>query len=218
MTFQFFNPNEPVDVTHQNLPHWEQRDAWYFITYRTADSIPEAVLESWQRERRAWLVQHNINPAHDDWQRELEELPESEYRTFYRTFTAKWHEHLDASHGECPLRLPELRTIVTENLLHFDGHRYELDSFVIMPNHVHVIAGIRGRDTMRSQCRNWKKYTANKINEHLGRSGQFWQWESYDHLIRSEGSLLRFRDYIIQNPTKAKLRPSEYTLYVRPPK
>jgi REP element-mobilizing transposase RayT len=216
MRFHFFNPNEPVDVTQRHLPHWEQRDAYYFITYRTADSIPANVLEQWQRDRNAWLLCHGIDPTQEDWQRDVEQLPEAVHREFYSTFTTKWHEHLDDCHGDCVLRQPALSAIVAENLHHFDGECYELDSFVVMPNHVHVLAGIAGRSEMRKHCRNWKKYSATRINEQLGRTGQFWQWESYDHLVRSERSLAKFRDYIAQNPVKAKLRPGEYALYLRP--
>ena len=216
MAFQFFNPNEPLDITQRHLPHWEQRDAYYFLTWRTADSLPREIIEQWHRERDVWLVAHGIDPAQDDWQREVELLPDDLHQEFYRTFTAKWHEHLDDCHGECLLRQPEISTVVASNLRHFDGCKYEMDSFVVMPNHVHVLVGIAGRNTMRAQCRNWKKYTATVINERLARSGQFWQWESYDHLVRSAGSLAKFRDYIEKNPMKAKLRPSEYVLYVKP--
>ena len=218
MDFHFFDPRAEVDVTHGHLPHWEQRDAYYFITFRTADSIPLNTLKQWHYERDVWLVSRGIDPAKEDWQVDLEHLPEDEHREFYRSFTARWHDHLDQGHGSCLLRQPETSAIVAENLKHFDGDRYQLDSFVVMPNHVHVLLGVSGRGAMRKQCRNWKTYTARKINERLGRSGQFWQWESFDHLVRSEGSLAKFRDYIVQNPVKARLRTDEYALYAREPK
>ena len=215
MPFHFFDPEAPVEITQRNLPHWEQRDAYCFITFRTADSIPKDVLERWIRERNTWLALHHIDPARDDWQRDLEMLPEIEHREFWRTFTNKWHENLDQCHGECLLRRPELGAIVSENLRHCDGDRYELNSFAVMPNHVHVLLGVAGRDTMRRQCRNWKKYTATEINKRTGRSGQFWQWESFDHLVRSAASRAKFREYIVQNPVKAKLREGEFVLFVK---
>ena len=67
MPFHFFDPEAPVEITQRNLPHWEQRDAYYFITFRTADSIPKDVLERWIRERNTWLALHHIDPARDDW-------------------------------------------------------------------------------------------------------------------------------------------------------
>ena len=173
MPFHFFDPMAPVAITRRNLPHWEQRDAYYFIPFRTPDSFPREVLEWWLSERNVWLVQHGIDHAQADWQRDLEMLPAMEHRECYRTFANKWHENLDRGHGECLLRRPELSGIVAENFGHFDGDRYELNSFVVMPNHVHVLRGIAGRGTMRTQCRNWKKFTATKITERLRRSGQF---------------------------------------------
>jgi putative transposase len=213
--FQFFRPREPIDITQRNLPHWEQRDAYYFITYRTADSIPESVAKAWRLERDTWLTTHGIDPQADDVQHHIELLPDDQHHEFYRTFTTQWHDHLDAGHGECQLRQQATRDIVTQSLQRFDGERYRLESYIIMPNHVHVLAGVTGRGEMRKQCRNWKKFTATEINKTLGREGQFWQWESYDHLVRSPESLARFRAYIARNPIKAKLRADEYTLYLR---
>ncbi|MDB6119616.1 MAG: hypothetical protein JWO08_3397, partial [Verrucomicrobiaceae bacterium] len=215
MDFHFFNARAEVDVAKRNLPHWEQLDAYYFITFRTADSIPEDVLHHWYHERDVWLAQHGIDSKLEDWQRDLELLPEEQHNEFYRLFTAKWHEHLDQGHGECPLWQPDVSAIVAESFRHFDGDRYELDSFVVMPNHVHVLLGVAGRGAMRRQCRNWKKYTATQINERLGRSGQFWQWESFDHLVRSAVRLAKFREYVVANPMKAKLKAGEYALYVK---
>lgn len=215
MKFRFFNPDAQLEISHGNLPHWEQSATYYFITWRTADSIPVEILERWLADRAAWLRQHGIDPARDDWQRELELLPREKHREFYRAFTAKWHDDLDECYGACVLRQPHLARIVAENLHHLDRARYELAAFAVMPNHVHVLVGIEARGEMRKLCRNWKKYTATEINKRLGVSGQFWQWESYDHLVRSEGSFNKFRDYIVQNPVKAKLRTGEYVVYVK---
>lgn len=50
-----------------------------------------------------------------------------------------------------------------------------------------------------------KKYTARRANPLLGRSGAFWQDESYDHVIRDSPELERTISYVINNPVKAKL-------------
>lgn len=215
MEFRFFDPTAALDVSRRNLPHWEQQDAYYFLTWRTADSIPAAVLEQWQRDRCEWLLQHGIDPELEDWQLELENLPEGEHQEFYRKFTGRWHEMLDACHGECVLRRPDLRGLVAQSLHSFDGQRYVLEAFVVMPNHVHALAGIAGQGAMKKLCRSWKHYTATKLNEILGRRGQFWQWESFDHIVRGRGSLEKFRQYIIDNPTNAQLKPEEYDLWVK---
>lgn len=123
---------------------------------------------------------------------------------------------LDQCHGECVLRRPELSLIVENSLRHFDGARYQLEAFAVMPNHVHVLAGVAGRGEMKRLCRNWKNFTAMQINKALGRQGQFWQWESFDHLVRSSASLTKFREYILQNPVKARLKPDEYRVWAKP--
>ena len=216
MEFQFFDPGAEVDVSWRKLPHWDQRDAYYFLTWRTADSIPAPALEQWHHERTCWLAAHGILcQKQEDWQGEIEKLPEAEHREFYRLFTQRWHELLDAGHGKCLLRDPGASEIVAENLRHGEGVHYELEAWVVMPNHVHVLAGIRGRGTMKKLCRNWKNYTAKRINERLGREGQFWQWESFDHLVRSAASLEKFRRYILNNPVKTGLKEGEFRVWTK---
>ncbi|MDB6006284.1 MAG: hypothetical protein JWR15_3271 [Prosthecobacter sp.] len=216
MEFRFFDPRVEIDVTQRQLPHWEQADAYYFITWRTADSIPAEVFERWHAERCIWLRDHGIDPALEDWQREVEMLAGQDHREFYRLFTAKWHGMLDECHGECVLKQPELSDVVAENLRHLDGEKYELEAFVVMPNHVHVLVGVPGRAGMKSLCRNWKRYSAGRINTLLEREGQFWQWESFDHVVRSPASLEKFRQYILNNPVKARLKECEYRAWAKP--
>ncbi|MAU00364.1 MAG: hypothetical protein CL608_24750 [Anaerolineaceae bacterium] len=50
-----------------------------------------------------------------------------------------------------------------------------------------------------------KRYTAVEANKVLGRQGQFWQHESYDHIVRDEAELQRIRQYVLNNPVKAGL-------------
>ncbi len=216
MEFRFFDPRAKTDVSQRQLPHWEQDDAFYFITWRTADSIPAEVFEKWHDERCRWLVDHGIDPALEDWQREVEMLGERDRREFYTFFTVKWHGMLDECHGECVLKQPRVSEIVAENLRHQDGSKYSLEAFVVMPNHVHVLAGVHGRGEMKSLCRNWKRYTAGRINTMLGKEGQFWQWESFDHVVRSSASLEKFKKYILDNPVKARLKAGEYRVWAKP--
>ena len=88
-------------------------------------------------------------------------------------------------------------------LKHFDGERYVLLSWVIMPNHVHVLVRPIGDHTLGDVLHSWKLFTSRHINELLGREGQFWQHESYDHIVRDEAALYHIARYIEQNPEKA---------------
>ena len=50
-----------------------------------------------------------------------------------------------------------------------------------------------------------KGYTARKANRLLGRSGAFWQHESYDHVVRNASEWQRIITYVFNNPIKAGL-------------
>lgn len=205
---------EKVTVTQGHLPHWDQEAATYFITWRTADSIPQEVWKRWQKQRDEWLMAHAINPAAKDWHRELETLPEIKRRDF-RRFSVALEDEMDACHGSCALRQPAVAEIVKDALHHFDGRRYLLGDYMVMPNHVHLLVGGMARNMMLRQVASWKKWTALKINQTLERSGRFWQDESFDHLVRSEASFAKFRQYISENPKKAKLSLGEFVEWRR---
>ncbi len=210
MSSPYFDPLDKVTVSQRRLPHWDQAGKLYFITFRTADSLPSAVLEEWREERNTWLRRHGIEPIGEDWRSTLEQRPYVVRREFHATFTERFHSLLDDGHGECLLRRPELARIVADSFLHFDGTRYALGDFVIMPNHVHLLVRLFGEKALVRQCRSWKKYTATEINRALGRSGHLWQAEGYDHLVRDPEEEAHFQDYIEANPKKAGLREGEY--------
>src|SRR5205823_4292107 len=62
--FQPFDEQSEVSQKHRHLPHWEQANATYFVTFRLADSIPQDVFEQWHEERAIWLKHH---PQPWDW-------------------------------------------------------------------------------------------------------------------------------------------------------
>ncbi|WP_395742527.1 transposase [Prosthecobacter sp.] len=214
MSFQFFDPLAGVTVTRGHLPHWDQAGATYFITWRMADSIPKAVWERWRAERDGWLVEHGIDPQRKDWRLQVEELDETE-RLDFRQFTTRLESEADACHGACVLRQPNLRQILMDALRCFDGQRYMLGDFVVMPNHVHLLVGGMAREAMLAQVESWKRWTARQINAALRQRGRFWQDESFDHLVRNEAAFMKFRRYIGENPGKAGLAEGEFTLWRR---
>ena len=120
---------------------------------------------------------------------------------------------LDECHGSCPLRRPELATLVGESLRSFDGTRYHLTDFVVMPNHVHLLVAFPDEAAMLVQCEGWKRFTAVRLNRLLGRSGRFWQVDGFNHLVRDETHFEKFRRYIADNPRQAGLKNGEYFWY-----
>jgi REP element-mobilizing transposase RayT len=207
---RFFDPTDHVAITERKLPHWAQAGTVCFITWRTHDSMPNAVLAKWFAERDQWLRGHGIEPAATDWQRQLAQLAPALVAEFHGAFTTRWQDALDAGHGECVLRRPELAQIVARSLLHFDNDRYAMHSFVVMPNHVHLLVTFPDEAAMLAQCESWKHFTATQINRRLGRAGRFWQPDAFDHLVRHEAQFARLQQYIAENPSKAGLKAGEY--------
>jgi len=97
----------------------------------------------------------------------------------------------------------------------FDGERYVLHAWTIMPNHVHVAFRTLGAFTLSQVAHTWKSYTALQANKTLGRQGRFWQTESHDSLIHDQHDLDRVIAYIVANPVKAHLIDWSWTTVLR---
>ncbi|MGB2809527.1 MAG: class I tRNA ligase family protein, partial [Sedimentisphaerales bacterium] len=178
------------------LPHWTRGSATYAITFRLADSLPDDALECWRMER-AQIIQRAEEQGREPTQQERRELAQ--------LYSNRVESHLNAGHGQCYLRDARIAELVQNAMKHFDGERYDLIAWAVMPNHVHAVLkpdkGIELPDILHS----WKSYTATKANEVLGRSGAFWQSEYYDHLIRDEKDFIHQVNYVLSNPSKAGL-------------
>ena len=165
--------------------------------------MPQPLLRQWRDERTIWLRWHPL-PWHTDEQREYEER-----------FIERMQEWLDAGMGACHMRRSDVRSQVELCLLQFDGKRYDIDAFVLMPNHVHaVIKPALGYD-LSTLLQGIKGVSANRCNKMLGSRSTFWMDESYDHIVRDAKELAVFRNYIAGNPAKAGLRADEYSLQLR---
>ncbi len=171
------------------LPHWESPNATYFVTFRLADSLPQQLLDQLHKEQ-------SLQPAAANQVR----------ATKRRALLKRAEQALDTGLGLCHLRNPRIAQIVADTIRHFDGQRYELVAWCVMPNHVHVLLAPLKEDTLQSIAHSWKSYSALKCNKLLKRNGSFWQREYFDHLVRSEGSLRKIIQYIAENPRKAGLR------------
>lgn len=198
---KFLDPYTDVRITRTRLPHWQQKGASYFITFRLADSVPIRLLEEWEHERFTWLKFHP-----EPW------VPEVEVE-FYRRFPGRLERYLDTGHGSCVLRQSECSEIVMGALRHFDGERCQLHSAVIMPNHVHLCVAEAGEWRLDQLIHSWKRFTARRINEVLGRRGTLWMPDYFDRLIRDEAHFYRVIRYVRDNPRKAKLGEGACRLY-----
>jgi putative transposase len=198
---RFFNPYADVRQTENRLPHWQQKGAVYFITFRLADAIPAKLRLGLDGERAAWL---RIHP--EPWTTEIE-------REYHKRFSGAIERWLDAGHGACVLRRADCRDIVAEALHHFDGEKLALISAVVMPNHAHALFVQNPEWSLEKILSSWKTFTARRINALLGRHGHLWQRDYFDRLVRDENHFANCGRYIRRNPQKAQLCKDEFTLY-----
>jgi len=199
----YFDPGVAVGrLKGGNLPHWRQDGVMYFVTFRLDDSIPQTRIHLWITERDEWLARHT--PPYDN----------AEQEEFNEMFTQRFMRWLDAGYGECILREPYVRAVVADTLRHFDGIRYRLGDWVIMPNHVHVLISPLGDWKLSKIVHSWKSFTALTINRILKRTGSVWQKESFDHIVRSPESHKRIVCYIRNNPKS--LRSGSFSVSTSP--
>ncbi len=174
------HPTDEVRVRSRGrLPHWERDEATYFVTFRLFDSLPAVALERIKQTK----------PGGD--------------------YAERLDAYLDRGSGASFLKDPRVAKLVVDALRHFDGARYHLHAWCVMPNHVHVIFSVLPARTpalrLSSIIQSWKSFTAKEANRLLARTGSFWQREYYDHLVRDDEDFVRCIEYTINNPVKAGL-------------
>lgn len=150
-----------------------------------------------------------------EWDKELECLPQEEKYIKLKEKDNKffdWFDRIIALSPEVPrlLHREGILQIIEESFKRFDGLRYTLLGYCVMPNHVHVLIYPLVQDDgniypISHVVYTWKKYTAAAINKVLGKKGSLWQKESYDSLVRDENGLGNVLKYIMNNPVKAGL-------------
>jgi len=162
------------------IPHFDHADVVQMITFRLADALPHDRLD--QLERMIGKEKEN----------------DAQRRKQIETY-------LDAGYGSCALRESRVGSMVEDALLHFDGQRYRLIEWVVMPNHVHLLVELFSEWLLPEVLKSWKSFTAHEANRILGRSGQFWQEDYFDRLIRDMKHFENAKQYIRENPVTAGL-------------
>jgi putative transposase len=185
-----------------NLPHKYDIIKPIFITYRLKFTLPKTILSDISIKKNEWQIRYRSLSGYDK-----QNMQQSKDFTNFCHF-----DEVIAKSKEVPqiLHRPDLTDVISEAYRYFDKRYYELLSYCIMPNHVHVlILPLLKSDvpvvTLAHINYSWKRYTANKINKILNRRGSLWQAESYDHLIKDDNEFYHTLEYIIDNPVKAGL-------------
>ena len=169
--------------TRGYLPHFDAGPfRTQFITFRLFDSLPQSVLRRIRMEI------------------ELKKPENISRETFVLA-----ERYLDKGYGSCFLKRRDVAAIVRDALFKYDGERYRLNSWVIMPNHAHVMMRPLEGQKYEKIMHSIKSYTANEANKLLGRTGAFWMREAFDRYIRDNEHFGRVISYIENNPVKAGL-------------
>ncbi len=201
--------NEERIYFKRKLPHYQPPNASFFITFRLANSLPR----------------HIVAQLKEEYKTALKEIGRSKVLSYeeQKKYFSRFDKYLDrVEHGPTWLQDDRISGIVAETLHCWNGRRYDLVCYCIMPNHVHlVIDRVQVNDlsynllragrssklsyTLSGILHSIKRYTAREANRVLHRSGPFWQHESYDHVIRDRKELERIIGYVLNNPMKAGL-------------
>ncbi len=170
------------------LPHFDGQEAIQHVTFHLSDSLPKEALARLKAE--------------------VEHLPED---TRKLELTIRLQDWMDAGHGACVLREPDIAAMMEDALIFFDQERYTLFEWVVMPNHVHVLFKPLQGWKVSKIVASWKKFSARRITERnanlpIGVSpSPVWHREYWDRFMRDEAHFRRAAQFIRTNPVKAGL-------------
>jgi putative transposase len=174
----------------ERLPHWEVEDGKYFITMHLAGAIPETgkkqILEVSQRLTK---VAKTDSP---DWIK------------LHRKIFAAMESWMDRAVNNTWLSRSDIAELVVEAIANRQrrGH-WNMISYVVMPNHVHLFCELQGMKKVIEDFKRWVGHQAAKLLD--CEVERFWQREWFDHWSRSDEQDERIVRYISQNPVKANL-------------
>jgi REP element-mobilizing transposase RayT len=178
----------------RRLPHIQLAGATYFITFRLTNSLPVDTLNKLSAEKQ-----------------KINMLSEGQKEFAHQAWFATYDDYIDkALHGTLHLRNEQIADLVAQSIRFRDEKVYDLISYCIMPNHVHLVCTplLKEQDIylgLTEILHSLKRHTAREANKILGKTGTFWQDESYDHVIRDDAELERIIKYVLHNPVKAGL-------------
>lgn len=186
--------NKDLQIYKGNIyPHWEMNEAIYHICFRLNDSIAQERLYLYIQEKE------RISASPKDL---------SQKEKFLKRFllSQKFDKLLNAGHGYCFFRKPDIAREMQSILLGRNHKRYVLHAWCIMPNHIHIIMQPLPGQTIASILQEWKSYSSHIINKLCNHTGSVWHKDSYNRVIRSYREYIRQINYVWNNPEKGKLQ------------
>jgi REP element-mobilizing transposase RayT len=182
------------------LPHWQPAEATFFITMRLAGSIPKHIINQIKEQKK--IEERAIREEF----KENIELINAKLYDLEKKYFAIYDKQLDNANAPYWLKESEIAKIVAESIHFFEKEDKQLINYAycIMPNHVHWVLKLnKDADVLYKILQRMKRYTARQANKILNRKGQFWEEESYDHIVRDTKEFDNIVWYTLQNPVKA---------------
>jgi putative transposase len=180
------------------LPHWQPAGATFFITMRLVDSIPKHIIAQYKAQKDI-----EVNKFKRLFSTDPLLLAEHLYDLDKKYF-AIFDKELDKSNEPYWLKEKAIAEIVKGSIEFFEGKELTTHAYCIMSNHLHwVFTHQPEAEVIWRILQRMKRYTATQANKLLHRDGQFWEEESYDHIIRDAKEFDNIVWYTLQNPVKA---------------
>lgn len=124
--------------------------------------------------------------------------------TYFVTFRLDDSATVDLSRSD-------IAPVIIGAIRHFNGVRYRLYDYTVMPDHVHMVIQPEvlgdASEPLYRIMHSIKSWSATQINQRLGRRGRLWRDESYDHIVRNETDYHEKARYIWENPARQGLAP-----------
>ena len=176
-------------------PHWQHEGAWHFITFRLEGTLPLKIIQQLNFESKEF--ENLLKNKYSD---------KTETQAFYLyQWRFEWIDnYLDKQSNLTYLKENKVAKIVRDAIYFYQPKEYQLDEWVIMPNHVHLLIKPNTGIKLNKMLQRIKSFTGKEINKLFKFHGSFWQAEGFDHWVRS-GKLMHWQQYIINNPVKAGL-------------
>ncbi|MCM1142538.1 MAG: transposase [Muribaculum sp.] len=196
----YLNESDPVKNTFNLIPHKDQLGKVQFVTFRLGDSLPQEKTSEIANATKLFKTKYP-----KPWDKPTHEL----YANLIGNKAEYW---LDQGYGSCIMSHVGIRKIVADSLLFFNTERYYLHSFVLMPNHVHLL--LSNFIDLDIIIKSIKQFSSRKIKNEYGIKAAIWMKSYFDRYVRTESSYAYYWNYIKSNPSR--LLADRYTLWMDP--
>jgi putative transposase len=193
-----------VPSYRRNLPHIHPVGATFFVTFRLANSIPLSVLLGLKAERET-IKKRKIKLT----SAQAERLETAFHRRSFAKVETILHQGASGPHW---LKDPAVADCVLAEIKNPGASLYALHACCVMSNHVHAVIqpslGVRskaGLTALAEIMQRIKGRTSLLCNRILKRAGQFWERETFDHVVRNVEQHRRIVAYVLNNPVKCRL-------------